>query len=203
MWKAMLECHHTQFITISLAYHVVSSQPDCRNESFNQALSLILVETNYFASSFVNLVEAHKSYIGSLNSWIHKCILQPQEKCKGRTKAAFHPHRSLSLPPIFILCERWLNGIKSLPSEELHDSIKGIVSVLHSLVDQQIEERRDEVEDSEAEKLCRGWSLDGLQTGLTRMFDRLAKFSEASLKAFEEVRQANETACVQYYTDGK
>ena len=203
MWKAMLECHHTQFITISLAYHVMSSQPVRRNESFNQALSHLLVETNCFASSFVNLVEAHKSYIGALNYWIHKCILQPPEKSKGRRKAAFHPHRSLSLPPIFILCQHWLNGVKSLPSDELHDSVKGIVSILHSLVDQQTEETRDEVEDNEAEKLCWGWSLDGLQTGLTRMFDRLAKYSEASLKAFEEVRQANETACIQYYAIGK
>lgn len=197
MWKAMVECHHSQFITISLAYHAMSSDPEPCSAYLNQALSDLQIEVDCFASSFVNLVEAHKSYIEALNSWIHKCIWQPQEQSRNRRKASSHSHRCLSLPPIFSLCQHWLNGIKSLPLEELHDSIKGIASILHDLANKQTQQRRDKVEDSEAEKLGRGWSLDGLQTGLTRVFDKLAKFSEASLKVFEEVRQANEAACSQ------
>ncbi|ONK75528.1 uncharacterized protein A4U43_C03F17830 [Asparagus officinalis] len=202
MWKAMVECHHTQFIIISLAYHVMNSKSEPHNETLNQAFSHLHIEIKCFASSFMNLVEAHKSYVEALNSWIHKCISQPQEQSKGRRKAAFRSRQSLSLPPIFVLCQHWLNGIKSLPSKGLHDSIRDTVSILYDLGNEHIEEKRDKDEDNEAERFCEKWSLDGLQTGLRRVFDQLVKFSEASVKVFEEVKQANETACIEYCANG-
>lgn len=204
MWKAMLECHHTQFITISLAYHAANSKQDSSNKPFDKALLHLQIEVGYFASSFINLVNNHKLYVESLNTYIHKCILQPQEqRHKIKNKLAFFPRKihHESLPPIFIVCQYWLNGLKSLPSEELCGSIKGIVFILIDLVDQQMKLEK-KVDDDEVEEYGEGFSrcsnLDRLKIGLTCLFDRLAKFSEASFKVFEEVKQVNEMAYAEY-----
>ncbi|XP_008803752.2 protein ALTERED PHOSPHATE STARVATION RESPONSE 1-like [Phoenix dactylifera] len=211
MWKAMLECHHSQFITISLAYHMKNSAASPHSEPYRQALTHLQSELVCFCSSFANWVNAHKSYVGALNTWLQKCILQPKERRKGR-KVGFPPRQALS-PPIFVLCHDLLAGLASLPSEELCDSIKGIVSVLHDSFEQQMEgkqtgknlenpENDGEFENNEDEKFRRASSLDNLQSSLTRLFDWFTKFSEASLKVYEDVKQGNEIARIAYTNGG-
>ncbi|XP_029119353.1 uncharacterized protein [Elaeis guineensis] len=211
MWKAMLECHHAQFITISLAYHMKSSAASPHGEPYRQALMHLQSELECFRSSFANWVNAHKSYVGALNAWLQKCLLQPKERRKGR-KVSFPPRQALS-PPIFVLCHDLLAGLNSLPSEELCDSIKGIVSVLHDSFEQQMEvkqtgknaekpENDREFEKNEDEKCRRALNLDNLQSSLTRLFDWFTKFSEASLKVYEDVKQGNEIARIAYTDDG-
>ena len=41
-------------------------------------------------------------------------------------------------------------------------------------------------------------SAEGLQSRLTAVLDRLTKFSEASLKCYEELKQNYEMACADY-----
>ncbi|KAG2240979.1 hypothetical protein Bca52824_096918 [Brassica carinata] len=111
MWKAMLECHHSQYITISLAYH-------CRNTS----------KTGPESSQEADLVRASRgnrvmtSYVEALNGWLHNCVLLPQER-STRNRRPWSPRRVLA-PPIFVLCRDWSAGMKSLPSDELSRSIK-------------------------------------------------------------------------------
>ncbi|XP_072984352.1 uncharacterized protein [Typha latifolia] len=211
MWKAMLECHHAQFITISLAYHVKSSSAAPASESRRQAMVLLCNEMDCFASSFQNWVTAHKSYLQALNSWLQKCVLQPQERRKGR-KVAFPPRQALS-PPIFVLCSNWLTGLASVPAEELCNSIKDVISVLHESFAQQVEENKvkedsentqdcGDLKNNEYEKLETATSFSCLQTSLVRLFDRLTRVSELSLKVHEDAKQATEMACMAYSSVG-
>lgn len=211
MWKAMLECHHSQFITISLAYHMKTSVASPHGEPYKQALMHLQRELVCFCSSFSNWVNAHKSYVGALNAWLQKCILQPKERRKGR-KVAFPPRQALS-PPIFVLCHDLLAGLTSLPSEELCNSIKGIVSILQESFEQQMEEKQTrknpekpendgEFEKIEDEKCRRASNLDNLQSSLTRLFDWFTKFAEASLKVYEDVKQGNDIARIAYTNGG-
>lgn len=71
MWKVMLECHHTQYITISLAYHVKNStMASTQGESYKLIVGNLQHEIEYFESNFVDWVSAYKSYVEALNGWL-------------------------------------------------------------------------------------------------------------------------------------
>lgn len=108
MWKSMLECHHSQYITITLAFHARSSKSSSKSNSSEEVLLQLQHEITSFDSSFSCWFEAFKSYIEALNGWLQNCITQPQEH--SRRRAAFSPCRALA-PPIFVLS--WLVGFGS------------------------------------------------------------------------------------------
>ncbi|KAJ8557294.1 hypothetical protein K7X08_002919 [Anisodus acutangulus] len=218
MWRAMLECHHAQYITISLAYHAKASASSLHGDTQKLIMTQLQDEVECFGLSFANWINSHTSYVEALNSWLQNCILQPRERTKGRR--AFSPRRVLA-PPIFVLCRDWSNGIKSLPSEELSDAIKDFLYDLRLSVGHHSEELQKKEttttepgneelqkkettttepgnEESEAkdeekndEKLS---NLNCIHSSLTRVLDRLTKFSEASLKTCEDIKQKCETA---------
>ncbi|KAK1263613.1 hypothetical protein QJS04_geneDACA021213 [Acorus gramineus] len=206
MWRAMLECHHAQYITISLAYHVRTSAAVPHGETYRQVLMNLQHEIDCFSYSIAHWVDAHKSYVEALNGWLQNCILQPQQPAKGskwRRRMTFPPSRAVA-PPMFVLCQDWLAGIKALEHEELINEIKSFQSELRRLIELQAEETQMKQSDKETasggddKDDGRGSSLSDLQASLTRLFDRLKKFAEASLKMYEDIRQGSEAARVAY-----
>ncbi|KAL3647008.1 hypothetical protein CASFOL_009180 [Castilleja foliolosa] len=203
MWKAMLECHHSQYITISLAYHAKGSTVAPPGETQRQIINQLQDEVEYFGLSFANWINSYTSYIEALNSWLQNCILQPRERQKGRR--AFSPRRYLA-PPIFVLCRDWSTGIKSLPSQEVSDAIKGFLCDLRRYVRHQAEESRKteaniDLQNDETENKDEGNNENGggsnvscIQGSLTRVLDRLSKFSEGSVKMCEDILQKCESA---------
>ncbi|KAJ4790674.1 DUF630 family protein (DUF630 and DUF632) [Rhynchospora pubera] len=190
MWKAMLECHHAQFITISLAYHVRRTTK-LQVETQNHILTHLLEEIDTFASTFANWINSQKSYIQSLDSWLQKCILQPRERRRGRRKAIFPPPQALS-PPIFVLCRDWLAGLKSLPLDELLEVVRAVSTVLRDAFEQRSEDTLENGDDGRIKEMER------FQSVLRAFFDRFNKFAEASLKASEEVKNNHEVARAAY-----
>uniref|UniRef100_A0A0D3G3T2 F-box domain-containing protein n=1 Tax=Oryza barthii TaxID=65489 RepID=A0A0D3G3T2_9ORYZ len=211
MWKTMLECHHKQFITISLAYHVKSATTVQQGEHHHRAATHLWNELDCFSSSFKIWVTAHKSYVESLNAWLQKCVLQPaQDRRRRKRKVSFPPRHALS-PPIFVLCRDWLTMMESqsLPTDELCKSIKEVVQLLRGSFDHQADHQnkmtteshlRNEsqecgmLENNEQEVSGSVEAVEGLQSKLTTVLDRLTKFSEASLKHYEELKQNYEMA---------
>jgi hypothetical protein len=211
MWKTMLECHHKQFITISLAYHVKSATTVQQGEHHHRAATHLWNELDCFSSSFKIWVTAHKSYVESLNAWLQKCVLQPaQDRWRRKRKVSFPPRHALS-PPIFVLCRDWLTMMESqsLPTDELCKSIKEVVQLLRGSFDHQADHQnkmtteshlRNEsqecgmLENNEQEVSGSVEAVEGLQSKLTTVLDRLTKFSEASLKHYEELKQNYEMA---------
>lgn len=196
MWRAMLECHHAQYITISLAYHAKASASSPQGDTQKLIMSQLQDEVECFGLSFANWINSHTSYVEALNSWLQNCILQPRERTKGRR--AFSPRRVLA-PPIFVLCRDWSTGIKSLPSEELSDAIKDFLYDLRHSVGHHSEELQkkettpepgnEELEAKDEEKNDeKSSNLNCIHSSLTRVLDRLTKFSEASLKKCEDIR---------------
>lgn len=206
MWKTMLECHHAQYITISLAYHSRSITGTPQGNTRRQIMAQLQQEVECFGLSFANWVNSHASYVEALNGWLQNCILQPQERSKSRR--SFSPRRLLA-PPLFVLCRDWSAGIKGLPSEELNNAIKTLLSDLYHLMEQQEEQlhkeekvvdvnngesggkENDRNDDVASNMYC-------IHASLTKVLDRLNKFSEASLKMYEDVRQKTEAARVAY-----
>ncbi|XP_059308074.1 protein ALTERED PHOSPHATE STARVATION RESPONSE 1 [Lycium ferocissimum] len=202
MWRAMLECHHAQYITISLAYHAKASASSPQGDTQKLIMSQLQDEVECFGLSFANWINSHTSYAEALNSWLQNCILHPRERVKGRR--AFSPRRVLA-PPIFVLCRDWTAGIKSLPSEELSDAIKDFLYDLRHSVGHHSEELQkkettpepgnEELEAKDEEKNDeKSSNLNCIHSSLTRVLDRLTKFSESSLKMCEDIKQRCETA---------
>ncbi|KAF8109596.1 hypothetical protein N665_0094s0062 [Sinapis alba] len=186
MWKAMLECHHSQYITISLAYHCRNSSKNGRENALKRRIwSELVEETECFGLSFADLVNSMSSYVEALNGWLHNCVLLPQER-SARNRRPWSPRRVLA-PPIFVLCRDWSAGIKSLPSDELSGSIKGFSADMEMLGE---EEKEDSVLVSE--------DLSSVHSSLAKLLERLKKFSEASLKMYEDVKVKSEEALVAY-----
>ncbi|XVE83172.1 hypothetical protein DITRI_Ditri16bG0066400 [Diplodiscus trichospermus] len=213
MWKAMLECHHSQYITISLAYHSRNPTGAPQGDTHRQIMAQLQQEIEYFGVSFADWVNSHASYLEALNGWLQNCIIEPQERSKNRTP--FSPRRHLGFgPPIFALCREWSAGVKALPAEGLSVAIKEL-SDLCNLMDQQVElqEKEKSVDANSGESESKDGvnmltdgdtnddassNLCSIKTSLTRVFDRLNKFSETSLKMYEDVRQKSEAARIAY-----
>lgn len=202
MWKAMLECHHSQYITISLAYHAKSSATTPQGETQRQIIDQLQDEVEYFGLSFADWVNSYTLYVESLNSWLQNCILQPRERAKGRR--AFSPRRYLA-PPIFVLCRDWSAGIKSLPSQEVSDAFKTFLADLRHSVRNQAEESnkketgvdlQDNGTDTHdgAKSENQSLNISCIKASLTKVLDRLTKFSEASVKMCEDIRQKCDSA---------
>lgn len=181
----MLECHHSQYITISLAYHCRNtSKTGPENALKRRIWSELLEETECFGLSFADLVNSMSSYVEALNGWLHNCVLLPQER-STRNRRPWSPRRVLA-PPIFVLCRDWSAGMKSLPSDELSRSIKEFSTDMEMLG----EEKEDSVLVSE--------DLSSVHSSLAKLLERLKKFSEASLKMYEDVKVKSEEAVVAY-----
>jgi len=169
-------------------------------------MSQLQQEIECFGFSFANWINSHASYVEALNGWLQNCILQPQERSKSRRP--FSPRRLLA-PPLFVLCRDWSAGIKGLPSEELNNAIRTLLTDLHHLMEQQEEQLRKEEkvvdvnnEESGGKENERNddvsSSLYCIHAILTKVLDRLNNFSEASLKMYEDIRQKTEAARVSY-----
>ncbi|XP_062198037.1 protein ALTERED PHOSPHATE STARVATION RESPONSE 1-like [Phragmites australis] len=205
MWKSMLECHHKQFITISLAYHVKGSTTVQQGEHHRQAAMHMWNDMDCFSSSFKNWITAHKLYVEALNAWLQKCVLQPPQRRRKR-KVSFPPRQAVS-PPIFVLCRDWLAMMESLPTDELCMSIKDVMQLIRSSFEHQDDQNKPKSELQECGMLENNVreevsgsvaAAEGLQSRLTTVLDRLTKFSEASLKCYEELKQNYEMACDDY-----
>jgi len=164
-------------------------------------MTQLLKELECLGLSLSNWINSHTSYIESLNGWLQNCILEPRERSKNRKP--FSPRRALA-PPIFVLCRDWCAGIKALPYEELSHTIKYFVSNLHRTIDQQDKELHekynsvaastiDESED-DSSHLCY------IHESLTKLVHQLTKFSEASLKMYQDIRQKGEAAQTAYHS---
>ncbi|XP_012093121.1 protein ALTERED PHOSPHATE STARVATION RESPONSE 1 isoform X2 [Jatropha curcas] len=204
MWKAMLECHHSQYITISLAYHSRNATGTPQGDTRRQIMAQLQEEIECFGLSFANWVNSLASYVEALNGWLQHCILQPQERSKSRKP--FSPRRAVA-PPIFVLCRDWSAGIKALPSEELSNAIKTFLFDLCDLMDQQVQKKEKSVDANNGESEGKdddekndetSSNLPCIQASLTKVLDRLNKFSEASLKMYEDIRQRSEAARLAY-----
>ncbi|VFQ96014.1 unnamed protein product [Cuscuta campestris] len=197
MWRAMLECHHAQYITISLAYHAktcATSNPQGEDQK-KEILVELMGEVECFGLSFTDWINSQTSYVEALNSWLQNCIMQPAER---KSRRAFSPRRVIA-PPVFVLCRDWASGIQSLPSQELNDAIRALLQDLRHQPSCDDDDDKEETvvgggDKSQNEMTGSSSGLNRVHASLTIVLDRLNRFSEASLKMCEDIRQKCESA---------
>ncbi|XP_031493029.2 LOW QUALITY PROTEIN: protein ALTERED PHOSPHATE STARVATION RESPONSE 1 [Nymphaea colorata] len=218
MWKIMLECHHAQYITISLAYHTKTSAGAHTDSRRDAALNLEN-EMSCLSASFTNYLDAQKSYVQALNCWLTKCVRIPVEKSTRRGRNPFSPRRALA-PPIFVLCRDWSAAFDTLPAGEVLNAVKALTVDVHGMspqpdedqkprkkgsknLDSGVEQDGQEDKSSKTSEVGMQSNLSSIQSNLILMFDKLKKFAEASLKMYEDIRQGMEAACIAYNGSGK
>uniref|UniRef100_A0A803LG47 Nitrate regulatory gene2 protein n=1 Tax=Chenopodium quinoa TaxID=63459 RepID=A0A803LG47_CHEQI len=126
MWKAMLECHHSQCEVIDGARGLDAvafpSNPTDTHLEASLQLEHDLLNWTY---RFTEWIGAQKGYVRALNRWLLKCILnEPEETADG--VAPFSPGRA-GAPPIFVICNQWdqsLERISETSEKDLIDSMR-------------------------------------------------------------------------------
>lgn len=165
-------------------------------------------EIECFGSSFSNWVNSLTSYIEALNGWLQNCILLPPESKRNRNRRPWSPRRALA-PPIFVLCRDWLAGLRALSGgDELGDALKGFLSDIRDLMEEEADNGQKAgdqggisdpavIKDEERNAYAPS-NLSCVHSSLTKVLDRMTKYSEASLKMYEDVRQKSDAATTAY-----
>lgn len=195
MWKSMLQCHRAQYITISSAYDSnISKTRSHLDEDKNRVMSELLHETERFGSSFSDMVKSYTSYVESINSWLQNCIVLPKERVKGRR--VFSPRQAVA-PMIFVIFRDWSTGLRTLPSQKLSDAIKTFVSHIRLVCVEEHESKEISlIENGEQTKQddVIGSDLSMIHSSMTKVLDLMTKFSEDSVKMYEDIKEKSEIA---------
>ncbi|KAL9394489.1 hypothetical protein Peur_013774 [Populus x canadensis] len=140
MWKSMHKCHQKQFQAIMESK--VRSLKAQRDSGLKATVELEMELINWCAC-FNNWIKTQKSYVGSLNRWLLRCLHQePEETPDGI--APFSPSR-IGAPPIFVICNDWYQAIGRVSEEGVENAMLGFASSLHQLWERQGEEQRQRI----------------------------------------------------------
>ncbi|KAI3834862.1 hypothetical protein MKW98_015975 [Papaver atlanticum] len=196
MWEMMFEYHKAQYNIISTAHHNASTKISMHTESHRQAAAHLENELSSLSSSFVKWTATQKTYVEYIDGWLNKCTTLQQKSTRWKRQRQERPLREQG-PPIFVTCGVWLDKLKVLPTKEVADSIKSLVSDTISLLPQH--EKRSKKRGGINEALgeaSEDWDSDfeGFQSSLVGFIEKLNCFAESSLKMYVDLKKAIEEA---------
>ena len=136
----MHKCHQKQFQVIMESK--VRSLKAQRDSGLKATVELEMELINW-CTCFNNWINTQKSYVGSLNRWLLRCLHQePEETSDGI--APFSPSR-IGAPPIFVICNDWYQAMDRVSEEGVENAMLGFASSLHQLWERQSEEQRQRI----------------------------------------------------------
>ncbi|XP_068661421.1 protein ALTERED PHOSPHATE STARVATION RESPONSE 1-like [Aristolochia californica] len=216
MWEMMLETHKLQLDIISTAYNNGNSKFSLHSESHRQATVLLEKELNSLCSSFTKWVSAQKAYLQAINGWLLKCVFPLKQKSRRRS-IEFCPRRALA-PPIYVTCGDWLKMFEQLPSKEVVEGVKTLLTVttrylprqekaqqknLTSSLSWKAEQTSEAASDTMRNEAPMDWNsgFESLKSSLIGFFDRFNNFADASVKQYVELQESIKEA-KKYYEGG-
>ncbi|TVU34275.1 hypothetical protein EJB05_16106 [Eragrostis curvula] len=132
MWRNMYECHQVQS-HIAQQASLLGNRPGSEptSDTHCQATSQLEVEVSRWHSAFCNLITLQREYISVLNQWIKLTDCLPDDDGLMKSSSGI---RSLA--------EELQRALERLPEKVAAEAIKTFMSVIHSIVVQQSEERQ-------------------------------------------------------------
>ncbi|KAJ3708398.1 hypothetical protein LUZ61_012103 [Rhynchospora tenuis] len=132
MWREMYECHQVQ-TNVAQKARLLESRPgrDPTTDLHCEAARQLETEVTNWQTSFCNLVSSQRAYVQTLHKWVQLTDGFPDP---GGFMGPGTGIRALS--------EDLNRAFDKLPEKAVGDSIKNFLSVIHSIVSQQAEERR-------------------------------------------------------------
>ncbi|KAJ4798666.1 hypothetical protein LUZ62_049912 [Rhynchospora pubera] len=132
MWREMYECHQVQ-THVAQKVHLLENRPghDPTTDLHWEAARQLETEVTNWQASFCKLVSSQRAYIQTLHQWVQLTDGFPDPG------GFMGPGTGIRA-----LCEDLNHVFDKLPEKAVGDSIKNFLSVIHSIVLQQAEERR-------------------------------------------------------------
>ncbi|XP_062082431.1 protein ROLLING AND ERECT LEAF 2 [Humulus lupulus] len=202
MWEVMLECHKLQFDIISVALNNGNTKLSVHSESHRQSTLRLENELNSLSSSFSKWIIAQKSYIDSLNKWLFKCVSIAEGSTKRKRKSQSRPNVRNFGPPIYVVCDFWLEEMNLLQYKDVVDSIKNLAAETSRLLPRQ--EKKDGKADNKSDSAVDGLRDEGLEdfisgfnsfrSSLVAFFGQLNKFADSSVQMYGKLDKAIENA---------
>lgn len=212
MWREMFDCHKRQHVIVTMLIDhgssgdcstAVSSQPGLNRE----AAVILEYQLNCLHASFMKWISTQRSYLQSINSWLLKCvdpiIVRHKYSSKWRNEPQFSPVRDVA-PPIYVTCRNWMEGLDKLPTMDVVDAIKGLLSVEAIVLLVGNQEKKGHF--NMLKKIHKGqpvnWRLDdaSLQCQLGNFLNRLTTFSEKSVIMYADLGSFVHTTRNRYET---
>ncbi|XP_043702048.1 protein ALTERED PHOSPHATE STARVATION RESPONSE 1-like isoform X2 [Telopea speciosissima] len=131
MWRKMYECHQVQNHIAQQMCHLTNHpNADPTTDYHRQATAQLETEVTAWYNSFCDLLGSQREYVRALNRWVQltDCLKDDQQQSD-------HPCE------VQALCEEWQLALDRLPDKVASEAIKSFVSVIHSIILQQAEER--------------------------------------------------------------
>ncbi|KAM1133037.1 protein ALTERED PHOSPHATE STARVATION RESPONSE 1-like [Malus sylvestris] len=133
MWKAMVECHKSQYRAMVEAKGLdgvaISNAKLSGAHNAETAIRLKLELQNWNVC-FSNWIVAQKVYVKALNGWVQRCLLHEPNVADQELTA----DEDIGAPPIFVICNEWSQAMDRLSDEEVVEAIGGFTSSIHTLL---------------------------------------------------------------------
>jgi hypothetical protein len=134
MWRSMYECHQVQkHIVQQLEYLNTIPSNNPTSEIHRQSTLQLELEVQQWHQSFCNLFKAHRDYIESLTGWLRLSLYQFSRNPLSRTAEE---------SKMYTLCEQWHLAVEHIPDKVASEGIKSLLTVIHAIVVQQMEEHK-------------------------------------------------------------
>ncbi|XXG40328.1 hypothetical protein AAC387_Pa01g1073 [Persea americana] len=206
MWRGMYECHQVQtHIVQQLKFlNNIISGTEPTSEIHRQSTLQLELEVQQWHMSFCNLIKAQRDYIHSLTGWLRLSLFQ--FNCHPLTKTQRNPS-------IYSISEEWQVALDRIPDKVASEGIKSLLTVIHAVVLQQAEEKKQKKRSDAAfkeleKKVVSLRSLEskygpysvpensGSQTHQNPVADKRAKVEILRAKAEEEKTKYDKCAAV-------
>uniref|UniRef100_A0A803PY85 Uncharacterized protein n=1 Tax=Cannabis sativa TaxID=3483 RepID=A0A803PY85_CANSA len=202
MWEVMLDCHKLQFDIISVALNNGNAKLSVHQESHRQITLRLENELHSLSSSFSKWIGAQKSYIDSLNKWLFKCVSIAENSTKRKRKSYSWQNVRNYGPPIYVVCDLWLEEMNKLQYKDVVDSIKSLAAETSHLLPRH--EKKDGKADNRSASAVNGLRDDGLEdvisglnsfrSSLVAFFGQLNNFADSSVQMYVKLDKAIENA---------
>lgn len=212
MWEVMFECHKLQFHVISIAFNNGNTKISMHSESRRQITVRLENELRSLASSFLKWIGAQKSYFQAINDWLFKCAPNNEKSYKRKRRQPAPKLRNYG-PPIYVICDVWLEKINTLPAKDIADSMKDLAAETARLLPRQ--EKKDGkgatlsnltswTADNNSETAVNGLRdeasedfisrFDHFRSRLVAFFGKLNNFAASSVEMYTELDKAIQDA---------
>lgn len=201
----MYECHKLQVHIISIAYSNGNPKLSVHTDSHLED------DLSNLASSFTKWTHTLKTYVHSINDWLHKCVPIEEKSSKKKRRVPLPSQQQVLRskgPPIYTTCGGWLDSLDKLPTKEVTDTIKGLASEVSRFLPRQerMQGRKGAHEgddpDPELELMLShreafeegNTGYDQFRSSLVIFMSQMSGFAEHSMKMYAKLQTSIEDA---------
>ncbi|KAM1387781.1 hypothetical protein ACFX2I_015984 [Malus domestica] len=133
MWKAMVECHKSQYQAMVEAKGldgVAISNAKLSSAHKSETAIQLKLELQNWNVCFSKWIVAQKGYVKALNGWLLRCLLHEPNVGDQELTA----DEGIGAPPVFVICNEWSQAMDRLSEKEVVEAIRGFWTSIHTLL---------------------------------------------------------------------